>query len=292
MPVKNKNQNNALNLSSDSIDVLRESEQWWHLLIRNLPDIIVTVDRSGKILAINHSVITPIEKVIGRSIYAFAPPESCKVIKNSLKRVFQTGQLDTYEILATGPNGPASAWYESRVIPIRRNNHVVAATVIAVDVTQRKKAEERLKESESRLLEQKQALEHKTVALGEIIKQIEVEKAKIKEDIAININDILLPIVAKLKIKNAGRKYIQLLQFHLRELGSSFGRKITEKSARLTSREIEICSMIKGGLTSKEAAQLLDISHQTVERHRKNIRNKLGISNKDINLTSFLYSLK
>ena len=82
-----------------------------------------------------------------------------------------------------------------------------------------------------------------------------------------------------------------MLQYHLEELTSSFGRKITEKSVRLTPREIEICNMVKGGLTSKEISNLLNISRQTVEKHRKNIRHKLGISNKDINLTSFLQKL-
>jgi len=82
-----------------------------------------------------------------------------------------------------------------------------------------------------------------------------------------------------------------LLQYHLEELTSSFGRKITEKSVRLTPREIEICNMVKGGLASKEISNLLNISCQTVEKHRKNIRHKLGISNKDINLTSFLQKL-
>ena len=118
-----------------------------------------------------------------------------------------------------------------------------------------------------------------------------MEKSKIKDDIAANVNELLLPILAKLKIKKATRKYVDLLQYHLEELTSSFGRKITEKSVKLTSREIEICSMVKAGLTSKEISDLLNISYQTVEKHRRNIRHKVGISNKDINLTSFLHTL-
>ena len=148
-----------------------------------------------------------------------------------------------------------------------------------------------LKESEKKLKEQKRVLEQKNIALSEIVQQIEVEKSKIKEDIAINVNELLLPLLAKLKMKKATRKYIDLLQYHLEELTSSFGRKIAQKSVRLTPREIEICSMVKGGLTSKEISDLLDISYQTVEKHRRNIRHKMGISNKDINLTSFLHAL-
>ena len=95
----------------------------------------------------------------------------------------------------------------------------------------------------------------------------------------------------KLKIKKSPYKYVDLLKRHLEEITSSFGRKIAAKSTKLTSREIEICNMIKGGLTSKEISNLLNISSQTVEKHRKNIRNKLGITNKRANLSSYLHKL-
>ncbi|MCK5595638.1 LuxR family transcriptional regulator, partial [bacterium] len=40
-----------------------------------------------------------------------------------------------------------------------------------------------------------------------------------------------------------------------------------------------------------EISALLNISYQTVEKHRKNIRHKMGISKKDINLISFLQTI-
>jgi DNA-binding CsgD family transcriptional regulator len=46
--------------------------------------------------------------------------------------------------------------------------------------------------------------------------------------------------------------------------------------------------LIHCGLTSKQIAQLLTISYETVEKHRRNIRRKVGITGKKINLTSFL----
>jgi len=100
---------------------------------------------------------------------------------------------------------------------------------------------------------------------------------------------VVSPILKKLVIEKAPLKYVDLLQYHLRKLTSSFGNKITEKNLNLTPREIEICNMIKGGLASKEISNLLSISYRTVEKHRRNIRQKIGISNKNINLTSFLH---
>ncbi|MDP3732589.1 MAG: PAS domain S-box protein, partial [Candidatus Omnitrophota bacterium] len=162
---------------------------------------------------------------------------------------------------------------------------------IIENITEQKKAEEDLKEYASKLEEQKLSLEQKNLALKEMIEHIERTKNKMKEDIAINIDETITPIVEKLKIKGVSPKYIKLFQYHLKELTSSFGRKITQKSTKLTPREIEICNMIKSGLSSKDLAELLNVSQQTIEKHRKNIRKKLGLSSKKANLTSYLQSI-
>ena len=131
----------------------------------------------------------------------------------------------------------------------------------------------------------------KNIALSEILGQIELEKKQIKDNVLANAENLLLPIIQKLRLKGESRKYVQLLRKNLQELTSSFGTRLTEREAKLTSREVEICNMVKNGLTSKEIARLLNISLGTTERHRINIRRKLGIINKDINLTSFLKTL-
>jgi DNA-binding CsgD family transcriptional regulator len=103
-----------------------------------------------------------------------------------------------------------------------------------------------------------------------------------------NAENLLLPIIQKLSLKGESLKYVQLLRTNLQELTSSFGKKLTAKESRLTSREIEICNMIRNGITSKEIASLLNISLGTAEKHRNNIRKKLDIVNKDVNLSSVL----
>lgn len=155
-------------------------------------------------------------------------------------------------------------------------------------IAERMNAERALLESEAKLQKQKSALEQKNIALGEVIAQIEVERRKIKDDIETNINIVVSPILEKLKKEKASAKYVTILKYHLGRLTSSFGSKITKKSFKLTPREIEVCNLVKGGLTSKDISNLLNISYRTIEKHRKNIRHKLGISNKPINLTSFL----
>ena len=147
------------------------------------------------------------------------------------------------------------------------------------------------KSVELKLMEQKSALQQKNIALNEILGQIEIEKKQIKDNVIANAENLLLPVIQKLKLTVESRKYVRLLQLNLQELTSSFGVKLTGKEFKLTSREIEICNLIKNGLTSKEITTILNISHGTTERHRANIRRKLGIIKKDINLSSFLKTL-
>ena len=47
----------------------------------------------------------------------------------------------------------------------------------------------------------------------------------------------------------------------------------------LTSREIEILKLLSEGLSNKEIADMIHISHRTVDTHRTNLMNKLGIHN-------------
>jgi two-component system, NarL family, response regulator NreC len=47
----------------------------------------------------------------------------------------------------------------------------------------------------------------------------------------------------------------------------------------LTAREKEVLQLLAEGKTNKEVAQLLDVSPYTVESHRTNLMQKLGIHN-------------
>jgi PAS domain S-box-containing protein len=160
-----------------------------------------------------------------------------------------------------------------------------------LDITNRRIAEEKLKEYTSKFEEQKSSLEQKDMAFKEVLEYVERAKNELKEDISININEFVLPALEKLKVRGESSKYIDIIHKVLKELASPFGRKITQKSGELTPKEIEICGMLKGGLSSKEISNLLNVSLQTVEKHRKNVRKKLGLSNKGINLTSYLQNL-
>jgi PAS domain S-box-containing protein len=159
------------------------------------------------------------------------------------------------------------------------------------EILERKEREKKLVEFEETLKIQKLSLEKKNIALHEVIFQIEQEKKKIYEKIHTNAKLLIFPILEKLKQNKENQEIVTLIQHHLEELTSQFGQKISNPNFNLTPRELEVCNMVKTGLSSKEISRLLNISTRTIEKHRRNIRRKAGISNKKCNLTTFLREL-
>jgi len=160
--------------------------------------------------------------------------------------------------------------------------------------SEQKQAEKALFESEQQLKNQNQLLKEKNIALREIMNQVIMEKKNLEERVMDNVDQFLLPLLDKIK-NNATQidlGYITLLEDTLKHLTSSFGRNMVRRMPRLTPRENEICNMIRSGLSSKEIAKVLNISHRSVETYRNYIRKKLGIINQKINLASFLSRLQ
>jgi DNA-binding CsgD family transcriptional regulator len=85
--------------------------------------------------------------------------------------------------------------------------------------------------------------------------------------------------------------YINIIETHLDDIISPFLCNLTSKYPNLTPREIQITNLIKEGRTTKEIADILKSSSGAIDFHRNNIRNKLGLKNKNANLRSYLLSL-
>jgi PAS domain S-box-containing protein len=253
---------------------LRQSEALLKAQLDNSPDAIMVLDRNYRYISINHNVFTRfnLKELIGKYSLKLLPVGARALVKSKIDSCFATGELQEFE----HPMGNG-VWALARIVALRSSETIDRVMVIATNITERKRGEE--------------ALMQKNIALGEMIKQIDYEKEKTKQEIAVNVEELLMPTLEKLYLKGGPSKYIQLLERNLRELTTSFGLKITDKENRLTPKEIEICNMIKSGLSSKDISGLLNISSLTVSKHRGNIRKKLNICNKDANLVSFLRAL-
>jgi len=153
---------------------------------------------------------------------------------------------------------------------------------------------EELAEANEALRVEREALEQKNIAMREVLDQIEEGKKQMASQIQANVNRIALPILKSLegKVRPVNKKYVELLRTSLTEIASPLIGTLESKFSHLTPRELEVCNMVKNGLTSKEIAETFNTSVQTVLKQRAIIRRKLGIANDSVNLASYLKSLE
>ena len=233
------------------------------------------------------------EELLGHSFLPMITKKRQQIVLRDLSTLTPDHPLISYDMkVVSSRRGVIWQHWINRGI-FDESGKLVEYQAVGRDITKLKNKEIALKDSEKLLRVQKKNLEQKNVALKEILHQIDSEKNQFKEDMILNIDNLIMPIVKKIRSeRDATRgKYIDLLENNLLEMVSSFGRKISEQQLRVTPREIEVCNMVKNGLTSKEIANLLYISFNTVENHRVNIRKKLNIHNRRANLTTFLQNI-
>ncbi|HEX40916.1 MAG TPA: LuxR family transcriptional regulator [Phycisphaerales bacterium] len=154
------------------------------------------------------------------------------------------------------------------------------------------KAEADLRDAHRTIQMEHQALQESNIALRAVLARLEDEKQAIRASVLANIQKIIMPIVFELELEVTGRQrsYVTLLRQSLQEIASPFLTQMARDYVQLTPVEIAVSTMIRNGLSNKEIAQLRCISAATVRRHRENIRRKLGLRNRKVNLATFLQS--
>jgi DNA-binding CsgD family transcriptional regulator len=166
-----------------------------------------------------------------------------------------------------------------------------------------RESDERLKEINAlrrELHEYKQKLEETELELSEykvgfdtLAKNIDKNKFTTKLKIAKRLNSEILPVLKEIKEEKNSEKIKILTDLAIDRLIMFIPSPDNPYSvlAMLTPMEMRIAAMIKDGLTSEDIARMQFISIDTVKTHRRNIRKKLALKNKQINLASYLISI-
>jgi DNA-binding CsgD family transcriptional regulator len=151
-----------------------------------------------------------------------------------------------------------------------------------------------LKNSNNELQMKTISLSETNTALKVLLKQRETDKIELEEKVFLNFKELILPYLEKLKNKKLGSKekaYIDIIESNLNDIVSPFVRNFSARMFRLSPTEIQVLNLVKQGKTTKEIAKTLNLGTSTIDFHRHNIRKKIGIKNKKINLSSYLSSL-
>jgi DNA-binding CsgD family transcriptional regulator len=184
-------------------------------------------------------------------------------------------------------------WYYMRVIRMS-SQKPIRVVVSHEEITELKLTEEALRKSREALEEQKQSLEEANIALKVLLKQREDDKLELEKKVLSNVKELVLPYVEKLKnsrLRPKDKTLAEIIETHLNDIISPLLQKFSHARILLTPQEMQVASLVKDGRTSKEIADILNVSEATVNFHRKNLRDKFGIKGKQANLRSYLLSI-
>lgn len=173
--------------------------------------------------------------------------------------------------------------YSRLELMIRLRTHLALQNVQNTLSSEVKKRTEELEEKNKELQET-------NLVLKRLLHEIEEEKLEINRITQTNIERLVLPDLARMAEAPALQRY-QLrdtIQTNLMDLSTPVTGVHTDAYNLLTPTELRILNFIRQGRLSKEIAEALNISPQTVATHRKHIRKKMNLSGTKINLASYI----
>ena len=301
-----KNKKNTDTRNTRSVEPLSFSDELARTVINSLSAHIAILDENGVILETNKAWQTYAVKNGMPETYdhrgvnyleiceatSGSDAEDAGNVARGVQAVIR-GELEEflYDYPCHSDEGPH--WYYMRTIRMKGPGPI-RVVVSHEEITSLKLAEEALKKSQEELFEQKQSLEEANIALKVLLKQREADKQELEKKVLTNVKDLVLPYVEKLKhsrLKPRDKTLVEIIETHLNDVISPLLQRFANAKILLTPQEMQVANLVKGGKTSKEIADILNVSEATVNFHRKNLRVKFGLTNQKTNLRSYLISM-
>lgn len=272
----------ALSHSRDR-ESLAKSEEKYRTLTRNFPNgAVILFDRDLRYLLADGLGLAEADldgsDMVGRTIWEIFPQETCTLLEGPYRAAFK-GKDSIIEV-------PFSdRIYRVHIHGIQNEDgEVDLGLVMTQDITEQKHAEKLVKDKNIEL-------ERINTALNVLLERRDLEKKTSKNEMIEYLKDLVMPYISKADKSRSS----QDIKTYLKIAGRNIQEFINEKYeaslslySELSPNEIQVASLIKEGKTSKEISDLMNVSPRTVYFHRENIRKKLNLSNKKINLRTFL----
>jgi PAS domain S-box-containing protein len=282
-------------------EALTQSEEQYRTLVETVPHGIQEIDCSGAItfanLAHNKMYGYGEEEMLGKSILDLQVSDS---VRKDLASYLATLVKEQPE---PTPYIGKNFTRDGTVIDVQvdwnyrrdKQGRVVGFISVLTNITQRKQAEQALKEKEVELEIKAKNLEEVNTALRVLLKRREGDKAEVEEKVLSNVKDLVLPYLERLQKTSLDANQIScvsILESNLNDIVSPFSRRLSSKYLGLTPTEIRVANLVKDGKTTKEIAEFMNLSNKTIQTHRDNVRKKTGIKHKKTNLRTYLLSLQ
>ncbi len=298
----------------------KENEKRFRLLFQNAPMPYQSLDGDGRIIDVNSKWLRILgysrPEVIGRPFADFMPPLTRKYFRSYFDKLKQQGVLQHVEFEMLKKDGSSFLVALDGEILTDATGTLIQTLCVFRDITKQKELDEMLQHSHAMLEEQVQkrtkelvrkseeqqetflALEKKSqdlhdanIALKVLLEQGSKARQELEGQIMTNIKELVFPYLDELDLELINRTshvYVNIIRKKIEEVTSTFARQLTSKLIGLTPRELQVAELIKQGRSNKDIASLLHISPGTADVYRNNLRRKLGLKNKKVNLRVYL----
>ena len=105
-------------------------------------------------------------------------------------------------------------------------------------------------------------------ALRVLLKRMDEDRKELEESVLTNVNELVLVHIERLRnngLDERQKGYVDVLESNLNDIVSSFSRTLSRQYLNLTPTEIQVADLVKQGKSTKEMAQLFNLSTRTVE---------------------------
>ena len=261
-------------------------------LINASSDAAQLLDPKGNIITANKVTAkrlkAPLDKLLGKCVYDYLPPEIAKKREGKVAQVIKTGKPSRFE------DRIDKLVLQNTMYPvINSKGKVVQLAVYSRDISPEKKNTANLKKREKELNARTRSLEEANTAFSILLRRREEDRTHFESSVISNISTLVNPYIEKLKntpLDAVQTNHLHVIETNLDQVISPFVRDIGSRVLDLTPMELRVATLVKEGKSNIEIAAKLSVSKNTILTHRFNLRRKLGIKNKKINLRAYLLS--
>ena len=284
---------------------LQASEETFRVMLNSTHDLALLAKRDGTVLTVNTSMAERFgkcpEEFKGLNIYSLMPSDTVAFRKSKAQEMLRTKLPLNYTEERMGH------FFDCNLFPILDDDGSVKRFAVFVqDVTERlkcegalrkagKELEHRVNEKTSELKDKAKNLQEVNTALKVLLNKRDEDKKELEEKVLLNVREMIEPYLNKLKktkLDDRQRTYFDIIESNLNDIIAPFVGGASINVLNFTPTELQVANLVKQGKTTKEIAGIANLSPRTIEFHRDNIRKKIGIKNRKINLRTHLLSLE
>jgi PAS domain S-box-containing protein len=272
---------------------LKASEQMYRSLVETMTEGLAARDERHNLTYVNDSFCAMVgydrDELLGMNMARLLDSRNLTVFRDQLQTQLRGGG-QSYELQLTRKDGRTVTAIVSPTCIRGADGEETGAFAVYTDITERKQAEERLRQATMQLDREHLSLQDKNAALKEILAHLEDDKLAFRESLLAELAGAVSPELAQLRHKVTGtlRRDVEGVENGLKRVLAAHVDPFRTRYANLSAREAQVCDLIVSGLSSKEISEQLHLSLLTVHKHRESIRKKLGLQGKDVNLNTFL----